>query len=216
MERIRNKGNSSLLFKLADRMGNARSVGGRVTAGPVAPSCINVVPMSIAMDPLELSHPASVNVVPETVVITSTKRNELIAVEDEDVFRANATTERIVVKSGLCNDPDIDKLKLSKCKRLRELVAGNDCLQFMKELKLSGFEYLERVVIGTKCFCKSDGGVFEVSGCERLKSVVIGSGCCVNWKSFTVKKCSIEEVIIGDGCFVNCESIVFESVYCPD
>ena len=69
-------------------------------------------------------------------------------------------------------------------------------------------------MIGMKCFCKSDGGVFEVSGCERLKSVVIGSGCCVNWKSFTVKNCSIEEVIIGDGCFVNCENTVFESTYC--
>ena len=204
MERIRNKGKSILLSQLADKVENTEP------DSPVGPRSVNVAPMSITPNPIPFRQPqpSIVNVAPVNKPIEY--ENELIVEEDEDIFYVNSRTERIVVKSGLCNDDDIDKLKLSKCERLVELVVGDNCLQYLSGLKLSGLKCLERVEIGMGCMCKSEGGVFEVSGCERLRSVEIGGGSCVNWSSFSLKDCEVEEVRIGDGSFANCESRVFE------
>ena len=206
MARIVNKGKSILLSQLADKVENTEP------DSPVGSRSVNVTPISITPHPMPFRQPqpSIVNVTPVNKPIEY--ENELIVKEDEGIFYTESTTDRIVVKSGLCNDDDIDKLKLSKCERLVELVVGDDCLQFLRGLKLSAFKCLERVEIGMGCMCKSEGGVLEASGCERLRSVKMGDGCCVNWSSFTLKNCdSIQEVSIGDGCFVNCENTVFES-----
>ena len=89
---------------------------------------------------------------------------------------------------------------------------GDDCLQFVKELKLVGFGLLESVSFGSKCFTKTLSGCFEVSNCLKLRSLKMGDGCCVKWSSFVMKNCGVEEVSIGDGCFVNCENTVFENL----
>ena len=208
VERIRNKGKSILLSQLADKVENTE------LDSAVGPSSGNVTPISVIPNPMPLRQPqpSIVNVTPVSVVNKPIEyENELIVKEDEDIFYVDSRTERIVVKSGLCNDDDIDKLKLSKCERLVELVVGDDCLQFLRELKLSGLKSLERVEIGMGCMCKSDG-CFEVSGCEKLRRFVIGKESCVKWSSFVMKDCeNVEEVSIGDGCFVHCENAVFES-----
>ena len=209
MERIVNRGKSVLLSQLADKVENTEP------DNPVGPSSGNVTPISITPNPMPFRQPqpSVVNVVPVSVVNKPIEyENELIVEEDEDMFYADSTTDRIVVKSGLCNDDDIREWGLSVCKRLVELVVGDNCLQFLRELKLSGLKSLERVEIGVGCMCEGEGGCFEVSGCGVLRSVKVGEGCCVKWSSFVMKNCeSVEEVSIGDGCFVSCENTVFES-----
>ena len=206
IERIRDKGNSSLLFQLAERIGNAVPS----VLEPVSSPTVNVTPMSIGG-----VAPKSMNVVAMSVINQPCKfENELIVEEDEGIFYANDTTERIVVKSGVSNHPDICEWELSECKGLVELVVGDNCLQYLDEWKLSGLKCLERVEIGTGCLCKSEGGVFEVSGCEKLRSVKMGDGCCVKWSGFVMRNCGVEEVSIGDGCFVSCENTVIESASC--
>ena len=207
VERIRNKGKSILLSQLADKVENTYPHG-----IPVGSQSVNVVPMSITPNstPFRQPQPSIVNVTPVNKPIEY--ENELIVKEDEGIFYVDSRTERIVVKSGLCNDDDIREWGLSTCERLVELVVGNNCLQFLRGLKLSAFKCLERVEIGMGCMCKSEGGVFEVSGCEKLRSVEIGGGSCVNWNGFVMKDCeSVEEVSVGDGCFMSCENIVFDS-----
>ena len=207
VERIRNKGKSILLSQLADKVENTYPHG--ILVGPRS---VNVTPISITPNPMPFRQPqpSIVNVTPVNKPIEY--ENELIVKEDEGIFYVDSRTERIVVKSGLCNDDDIREWGLSTCERLVELVVGNNCLQFLRGLKLSAFKCLERVEIGMGCMCKSEGGVFEVSGCEKLRSVEIGGGSCVNWNGFVMKDCeSVEEVSIGDGCFVTCENTVFES-----
>ena len=214
IERIMSKGKSVLLSQLADKVESTQSVCNSVASGPAVSSGVNVVPMSIAPNPMPLRQPQSsgINVVPVTVINKPMEyENELVVKEDEDIYDADSTTERIVVKNGVSNHPDIYEWDLSECERLVELVVGNDCLQYLNEWKLSGMKCLEKVEFGGGCMCKSEGGAFEVSECEELKSVVVGGGCCVNWSSFTLKNCEVVEVSIGDGCFVNCESVVFES-----
>ena len=213
IERIMSKGKSVLLSQLADKVESTQSVSNPVASGPAVSSGVNVVPMSIAPNPMPREQPQSsgINVVPVTVINKPMEyENELVVKEDEDIYDADSTTERIVVKNGVSNHPDIYEWDLSECERLVELVVGNDCLQYLNEWKLSGMKCLEKMEFGGGCMCKSEGGAFEVSECEKLKSVVVGGGCCVNWSSFTLKNCEVIEVSIGDGCFVNCESVVFE------
>ena len=212
MERIVNKGKSVLLSKLADKVENTEpdSVVGR-SSGNVTPISVTPNPM-----PFRQPQPSVINVVPVTVVNKPIEyENELVVEEDEGIFYTDSTTDRIVVKSGVSNHPDIREWDLSECEQLVELVVGDNCLQYLNEWKLNGLKCLERVVIGMGCMCKSEGGVFEVSDCERLRSVVIGGGCCVKWSGFVMRNCeSVEDVSIGDGCFVSCENTVFESASC--
>ena len=208
MERIVNKGKSVLLSQLADKVENTEP------DSAVGPSSVNVTPMSVTPNPMSFRQPqpSVINVVPVSVVNKPIEyENELVVEEDEGIFYTELTTERIVVKNGVSNHPDIREWDLSGCERLVELVVGDNCLQYLNEWKLSELKRLERVEIGMGCMCKSEGGVFEVRGCEKLRSVKVGDGCCVNWNGFVVKNCGVEEVSIGDGCFVKCEKTVFES-----
>ena len=187
MEQIRNTGNSLLLLQLAERVGNAAEM----------------------RNPQPVNQP-SLNAT-ETSAITDVDGAVLEISTVKDFFKVNSRVTAIEMKPGLCNDSQIQEWNLSAYSKLVELVVGNDCLQFVKGLKLVGFASLERVAIGMRCMCESDG-CFEVSDCEKLKSVVMGGGCCVKWSSFVMRNCdSIQEVSIGDGCFVNCEKTVFES-----
>ena len=191
MERIQNKGNSSLLLQLAERVENAAEVRNPQSfrSQQVNQPSLNVVEMNMMTD------------VHGTVLEIKTMR---------DFFKMSGRVTVIKMVSGLCNDSAIQEWNLSVFSKLVELVVDDNCLQFVKGLKLVGFVSLERVAIGMKCMCESEG-CFEVSDCEKLKSVVIGGGCCVKWSSFVMKNCGVIEVIIGDGCFVSCEKTVFES-----
>ena len=195
MERIVRNGKSSLLLQLADRIGNVVKEE-ESGSGVVSENVVAMTRIGEAFDEVGLKSNA----------------HTLIVKNDEDLVGLDVGNEVIRVMNGVCNDPDIEGWNLNDCSsRLRELVLGNDCLQYVKKLKLVGFGNLEKVEMGTGCYSESESGLFEVSGCERLRSVVIGSGCCVDWSSFLLKNCGVVEVSIGDGCFVNCENTVFES-----
>ena len=197
-ERIVRNGKSSLLLQLADRIGNVVKEE-ESGSGVVSENVVAMTRIGQEFDEVGL------------------KSNEhtLIVKKDEDLVGLDAENEVIRVMNGVCNDPDIEEWSLNDCSsRLRELVLGDDCLQYVSELKLVGFGSLETVEIGMRCFCESDGGCFEASGCKRLRSVKVGDGSCVDWSSFVMKNCGVEEVNIGDGCFMNCENTVFESANC--
>ena len=194
-ERIVRNGKSSLLYELADRIGNVVKEE-ESGSGVVSENVVAMTRIGQEFDEVGL------------------KSNEhtLIVKKDEDLVGLDVGNEVIRVMNGVCNDPDIEEWSLNDCSsRLRELVLGDDCLQYVSELKLVGFGSLEKVGMGMRCCCESDGGLFEVSGCKRLRSVKVGDGCCVDWSEFVMKNCGVEEVSIGDGCFMNCENTVFES-----
>ena len=193
IERIRDKGNSSLLLQLADRVGN-------VTPSPndEITESMNVVGVTMLNKPMTQED--------------KVRAEHVLSIDDDnDLFVVKSDTDAIYMKSGLCNDPDIVEWKLDVYPGLRELVVGNDCLQFVKGLELRRFERLEKVEIGARCFCESEGR-FEVSECAKLRNVRLGDGCCVKWSSFVMRNCGVIEVSVGDGCFVNCGNTVFESL----
>lgn len=194
-ERIVNAGISWILLETAKRIGNVVKEE-ESGSGVVSENVVAMTHIGREFDEMGL------------------KSNEhtLIVKKDEDLVGPDTGNEVIRVMNGVCNDPDIEEWSLNDCSsRLRELVLRDDCLQYVSELKLVGFASLERVEIGMRCCCESDGGLFEVSGCKRLRSVKVSDGSCVEWKGFVMKDCGVEEVSIGDGCFMNCENTVFES-----
>ena len=176
MERIRNAGKSSLIAELADRVGEGRDV----TVD--TPSEVNMAPYTvIGVKPVV----EPVNTVGRVIV----KCNKDFVLLDEDV-------EVIEVKNGMCNDTAFDEWEMDEYARLRELIVGDECFQFVKDLKIVGLNALEKVEIGRECFCKASGGVFEMRDCEKLKSVKIGDGSFVGVMSVVFESECFGEVVM--------------------
>ena len=192
VERLKDKGNSALLLRMAESIGSvAESTGVSESVNVMNATVLNAVPGGEIVRPISIVN-----------------RVFQIA-DDNDLFEVDINTERIEVMKGMCNDHDIVKWDLSECQSLIDLVVKEKCFQFVMELKMNGFACLESVAIGSECFTKGMG-VFEMSRCDGLKSVKIGEGSFVHWSGFVLKDCGVEEVEIGDGCFVDCEKVVFE------
>ena len=180
-ERIVGDGNSSILLELARRVGNA-------SASESGTESMNVVGVTMLNKPMP-SQEVSVECV-------------LRVNDDNDLFEEDERIDAIRVKSEVGNDPDIVEWNLELYPRLKELVVGDDCVWYVKGLKVSGFKSLVRVVIGSGCFSRTSGGCFEVSDCDVLRSVVIGKESCGKWSGFVLRDCGhVAEVVIGESCF---------------
>ena len=176
MERIRNAGKSSLITELADRVGEGRSV--------------------------TMDNPSEMNMVPDTVIgfASVTKPGNtvgrVIVKNDDDFLLLDENVEVIEVKNGMCSDEDFDEWEMNEYVRLRELIVGDECFQFVKDLRIVGLNALEKVEIGKQCFCKASGGVFEMRNCEKLESMKIGDGSFVGVMSVVFEsECFVERVI---------------------
>ena len=192
VERLKEKGNSALLLRMAESIGS-------VAESTSVSESVNVMNATVLNGVSGGEKRGSVSKATRVFQIA----------DDNDLFEVDRKADRIEVMKGMCNDRDIDKLDLSACRNLVEWVVEEKCFQFVMELKMSGFACLESVAIGNECFTKGMG-VFEMSHCDGLKSVRIGKGSFVHWSGFVMKDCGVEEVEIGDGCFVDCEKAVFE------
>ena len=176
MERIRSAGNSDLLVSLVKRVGEGRSV--------------------------TVDNPSEVNMAPATVIgfasmIEPVNTAGIVIVKnDDDFLLLDENVEVIEVKKGVCNDEDFEEWEMEEYVRLRELIVGDECFQFVKDLKIVGLNALERVEIGKQCFCKASGGVFEMKDCEKLKSVKIGDGSFVGVMSVVFESECFDEIVI--------------------
>ena len=176
MERIRNAGNSDLLVSLVKRVGEGRSV-------PV-------------------NNPSEVNMVPDTVIggkpviepVNTAGR--VIVKNDDDFLLLDESVELIEVKKGVSNDEVFEEWGMDEYVRLRELIVGDECFQFVEDLKIVGLNALEKVEIGKQCFCKASGGVFEMRDCEKLKSVRIGDGSFVGVVRVVFESECFDEVVM--------------------
>ena len=174
MERIRSAGNSDLLVSLVKRVGEGRSV-------PV-------------------DNPSEVNMIPDTVIggkpATENTVGRVIVKCNKDFVSLDENVEVIEVKNGMCNNEAFEEWSMEEYVRLRELIVGDECFQFVKDLKIVGLNALEKVEIGKECFCKASGGVFEMRDCEKLKSVKIGDCSFVGVVSVVFEsECFVEVVM---------------------
>ena len=102
----------------------------------------------------------------------------------------------IGVSDGCCNEEGLRELDLRLFVNLRELKVGNECFEYVDELKLIGLSELESVEIGESSFTqhKSEHGNdpnrhFYLKDCPKLKSLKMGR---YSFSDYTV--CAIENV----------------------
>ena len=87
----------------------------------------------------------------------------------------------LVVASGCCNGSGLRELDFSRFRNLGEVRVGDECFEYVEEVKLIGLNQLERVVIGMNSFTKekNDWGNdpnrhFYLKNCERLRELKMG------------------------------------------
>ena len=104
----------------------------------------------------------------------------------------------IEVSDGCCNEEGLTELDLSGFVYLRELKVGNECFEYVNEVKLIGLSELGSVEIGMNSFTKykntwqitSDPNRhFYLKSCPKLKSLKMG---CFSFSDYRV--CEIENV----------------------
>ena len=113
METIRNTGKSSLLAGFADR------VEGK--SAPVKDSKEGNMALATAIG----WEPVTENTVGRMIV----KCNK-------DFVLLNESVEGIEVKNGVCNDAAFEEWEMSEYVRLRELIVGDECFQFVKDVRI--------------------------------------------------------------------------------
>ena len=102
----------------------------------------------------------------------------------------NKSVFEIVVSSNCCNDSSVRVLDLSELKYLRRIEIGNECFEYVDEVKWVGMNYLESVEIGENSFTqhKNSWGNdpnrhFYLKNCPKLKSFKMG---CYSFSDYTV------------------------------
>ena len=108
----------------------------------------------------------------------------------------NERVTELVIPSNCCNEAGWSVLDVSELKCLKSIEIGDECFEYVKEVKLIGLNQLESVVIGKNSFTKnkdSDGNDssrhFYLKNCGRLRELKIG---CYSFSDYTI--CEIENV----------------------
>ena len=122
---------------------------------------------------------------PSTAVIVSTV-GELNALN-------SAVTELTVSNNSLNT---VSELRLSRFKRLKRIVIGNECFGNVNEVRMIGLSELESVMIGMNSFTQHKNGAgndpnrhFYLKNCPKLKSLKMGR---YSFSDYTV--CEVENV----------------------
>ena len=107
----------------------------------------------------------------------------------------------IEVSDGCCNEEGLTELDLSGFVNLRELKVGNECFEYVNEVKVNGLSKLESVVIGMKSFTKkySSGNDsnrhFYLKNCPKLKSLKMGRYSFSDYTVIEIENVDALEVI---------------------
>ena len=128
--------------------------------------------------------------IPRPLAVTVTNWNQLNTL--------NTTVTELTVPSNSLNDASLTVLDLSRFRRLKKLVIGDECFMHVNETRLTGLYYLESVEIGMNCFTKYKNTYhiaadpnrhFYLKNCPKLKSLKMGR---YSFSDYTV--CEIENV----------------------
>ena len=132
---------------------------------------------------------------PSTAVIVSTV-GELNALN-------SAVTELTVSNNSLNT---VSELRLSRFKRLKRIVIGNECFGNVNEVRMIGLSELESVEIGMNSFTQHKNGAgndpnrhFYLKNCPKLKSLKMGRYSFSDYTVIEMENVDALEVIeIGD------------------
>ena len=115
-----------------------------------------------------------------------------------DLKNASVSVRTVVVASNCCNDSELSVIDLSRFVNLRELKVGDDCFEYVEEVKLIDLSKLESVVIGKNSVTKEKNDYprslnpnrhFYLKNCKRLRELKMGR---YSFNDYSV--CEIESV----------------------
>ena len=107
----------------------------------------------------------------------------------------NERVTELVIPSNCCNEEEWSVFDVSELRWLKSIEIGDECFEYVKEVKMIGVNRLERVVIGKYSFTEYDDDDYVLSrrfylkDCERLRELKMG---CDSFCDYTV--CEIENV----------------------
>ena len=115
----------------------------------------------------------------------------------------------IEVSDGCCNEEDLKELDLRGFVNLRELKVGNECFEYVNEVKLIGLSELESVKIGDNSFTEKKNSwgndpnrYFYLKNCPKLKSLKMGRYSFSDFTVFEIENVDVlEEIEMGDYSF---------------
>ena len=112
----------------------------------------------------------------------------------------------LTVPSTSLNDASLTVLDLTRFKRLKRIVIGDECFMYVEEVKLIGLSKLESVEIGKNSFTKYKNGFgenpnrhFYLKNCPKLKSLKMGRYSFSDYTVIEIENVDALEVIeMGD------------------
>ena len=122
-----------------------------------------------------------------------------IVLSEENQFLHNHI-EELIIESNNCNGPEWTALDLGFISHLQLLEVGDECFEYVNEVKLIGLSELERVVIGEMCFnIEKSPGCFYLKNCERLRELKMGHHSFMNYSVCEIENVpSLEVIEIGE------------------
>ena len=114
----------------------------------------------------------------------------------------NRNVFEIVVSSNCCNDSSVRVLDLSELKYLRHIKIGNECFEYVNEVKMAGLRELRSVEIGMNSFTQHKNGYgqdpnrhFYLKDCPKLKSLKMGRYSFSDYTVIEIENVDALEVI---------------------
>ena len=118
----------------------------------------------------------------------------------------NKSVFEIVVSSNCCNEKSMKVLDLSELKCLKRIEIGNECFEYVNEVKMAGLNELKSVEIGENSFMKNKYSSrydstrhFYLKNCPKLKSLKMGRYSFSDYTVIEIENVDALEVIeMGD------------------
>ena len=118
----------------------------------------------------------------------------------------NTKVSEITIPSKGLNDASLTVLDLSRFRRLKRLVIGDECFRYVNEIRLTGLYYLESVEIGMNSFTQRKNSYgndpnrhFYLKNCPKLKSLKMGRYSFSDYTVIEIENADALEVIeMGD------------------
>ena len=135
----------------------------------------------------------------------------------------NSDIEVLIVDFCVCNDESCTALDLSSYVSLRVFEVGDDCFEYVNEVKLIGLNRLRSVVIGQNSFTKEKNWYgndpsrhFYLKNCERLRELKIGYYSFSDYSVCEIENVpSLEVIEMGEldegSCNFRCASLKLKS-----
>ena len=186
MERITNKGNSSLLLHLADQVGNSM-------ANETATQSINLV---------------NVSVLNESTALQLERKRRGIVMNSLEFMDLPAEARTITVSA--CEDYTSEVLDFSRFSELEELKIGARCFNYVSKVSVAGLKKLRSIEVGEYSFQnESNDSELVVSDCPELASLTIGNDSFGSFKGFKLSSLpSLATLVVGAHCFTTVSFVV--------